>query len=97
MQKLPGSQSDDGDDDDPTPEKSADHDIVELESVDHNSKLYITFVRVTAAMGFIPRKNSCVVDRTIIDTEWNVVSSVGLPLLPAIRVGNMQNVQLVFG
>lgn len=46
-------------------------------------------------MGFIPKKNSGIVGGAMIDTGWNVVSSVGLLLLPATRVGNMRNVKPV--
>lgn len=63
----------------------------------YESGSYIAFVRVTAAMGLGPKKNSWVVGIAMIDTGSNVVYSVGIPLLSATRVVNMQNVKPVFG
>lgn len=86
-QNMPECSDDESDDSDGSLE----------ENIEPESQAYIVFTRATAAMGMSPKKTQWVVDGALIDTGSNVISSVGLPLLPSARIVNMRNTEPVLG
>lgn len=49
------------------------------------------------AMEMSPQATECVVDGAVIDTGSNIISSMGLLLLPVVRVANMRSTESKMG
>lgn len=80
-------------DDDENEESEEEEDVAleqELES-------YILFTIAVVAFGMSPQNSKWVADNALIDTGTNIISSVGLPLLSAVRAANMRNIEPKIG
>lgn len=74
-----------------TDEEHADWDGNIDEGIEHESKSYIAFTRAVHGMVFFSKKTQWIVDGALKDTGSNLLSSVGLTLLAAVRVPKMRN------
>lgn len=68
-----------------------DYKLEEFENIAYESESYISFPRATVAIWMAPKKTIWIVKGALIDTGSNILSSVGLPLLPTMKIAIVRN------
>lgn len=59
--------------------------------IEPESESYVVSMRALAAMALFLKGTQWIVDEALVDTSRNILTPVGLTLLPAVRVPNMRN------